>query len=372
VKVGLMEIKRKDYPHKEFASLNLNSVELVLHENVIDVISLEDYIKQEEIIELMIKDIRDKDLSPLEKYMAIYEIVKKFKQYKESKDDLQESRDLSQILFNNYIVCVGFSHLLVELLSRVGINAKEYSVKVDTSYDAGFTKEEIPENMEGHMRVIVYLEDAKYDVSGYYMSDPTWDNHLEKNMIIYSLMTFNKLQTQRRRTELNIENIIFDNHKFDEFCTKINFFIKRTLNNLRGFTNITDPVRATYQSLYDKIIELIKLDTEGYEQIISKYPTNSMTIEEYNNFFTDVGHYIVSKTNKKIDVQKLLLATGVIYKEILSMDDDMIKKEIDKMIEDNQNQYKISFPHHVDSKNEFKLKKGSDEEFSVTNPYKGR
>ena len=131
----------------------------------------------------MIKDIKRDYLSHLEKYMAVYEIVKKFKEYKESHNDIFESKEMSQILFNNYIVCVGFSRLLVELLNKVGISSKDISLDVDTSYERGFTLEEKIAKFEGHRRVLVNLVDPKYNIDGFYMADPTWDNDLKQNYI---------------------------------------------------------------------------------------------------------------------------------------------------------------------------------------------
>lgn len=370
VNIVLPNISRKDYPYTEFKKINLNSVKITFVEGI-DIFSLVDYIKQEEVLELMIRDIKDKNLSPLEKYMAIYEIVKKFKQFKRNNDDRDEARNIFKILFNDYIVCVGFSRLLIELLSRVGITATEMGTKVDISYDYGYVWDVKPVKLDDHFRVIVYLQDPKYNIDGYYMADPTWDNSLNKNLIVHSLMTFDMLQTQARLTDNTTENLILDNNNFNDFCTKINFFLKRRINNINKFDSYLNSLLKAYENLYEEIMRIIKLDKSNYEYFMSKYPKNNMNNEEqYNNFLTEVGHYIVSKTNKKVDVQKLFLATGEIYKQVLGMTDKEIKTIFSKMIIENKARYRKNFPYKMVQEHDFKLIKEDDGMFNITNPYK--
>ena len=69
----------------------------------------------------LIEPIKNSNLSPLEKFIAIYNVVKNFKPYKESPDQLEESRYLRYILNNEYMVCVGYAKLLKILCEKVGI-----------------------------------------------------------------------------------------------------------------------------------------------------------------------------------------------------------------------------------------------------------
>ena len=71
---------------------------------------------------------------------------------------------------NRRIVCVGFVHLLQELLFRMGI--------YDTiRWDVHSIEEEERSHTQGdnHARMLIHLVDPKYNIDGVYMSDPTWD-----------------------------------------------------------------------------------------------------------------------------------------------------------------------------------------------------
>ena len=95
--------------------------------------------------------------------------------------ELDKSRALRYILDNEYMVCVGYAKLLVELLDKVGIDATLLSVEVDTSYDDGFTLDEKIVEASGHKRAIISIDDNKYNLHGLYISDPTWDNSQKDN-----------------------------------------------------------------------------------------------------------------------------------------------------------------------------------------------
>ena len=71
--------------------------------------------KDNELLELMVKDIKDSSYSPLEKYIAVYNIAKKFKAYLESPNDKDESRYVDKLLYNDYMVCVGYALSLIHI-----------------------------------------------------------------------------------------------------------------------------------------------------------------------------------------------------------------------------------------------------------------
>ena len=104
-------------------------------------------------------------MSPFEKYLAIYDIVKNFKQYDKRDDDFfsQESRNLYMILNNNYMVCAGYARLLETLLKRIGIDATYLISPTNT------------DNIQ-HAIVALKIKDEKYNLDGIYLSDPTDDN----------------------------------------------------------------------------------------------------------------------------------------------------------------------------------------------------
>lgn len=108
-------------------------------------------------------------LSPFEKYLYAYQIVTQFKY---TMDEIFQSRDISRILSGKNIVCAGYTAILSELCRRCGIICKKQLVHV---YDTG---EELlePEQVANHQECMVYLDDPKYGLKGFYISDPTNDS----------------------------------------------------------------------------------------------------------------------------------------------------------------------------------------------------
>ena len=128
-------------------------------------LSLDQIIKDDEFLDYCVQNIKNSDMSPFEKYLAIYDIVKNFKQYNKRPDDilLQESRNLYMILNNNYMVCAGYARLLETLLKRIGIDA---TFLISPTY-----RDDIQ-----HAIVALKIKDEKYNLDGVYLSDPTDDN----------------------------------------------------------------------------------------------------------------------------------------------------------------------------------------------------
>lgn len=121
----------------------------------------------------VISEAKDKilslDLSPMEKTMYIYDMVRNRLYNMESEeDDHTISRDLYQVLIGEYIVCSGFANIFNKMLNEVGI--KSQIVILDS-------KDKTP----GHARVYAYIYDEKYGIDGAYYFDPTWDCKNENN-----------------------------------------------------------------------------------------------------------------------------------------------------------------------------------------------
>lgn len=110
-----------------------------------------------------------KPLSPFEKYLYAYQIVTQFKY---TMDEVFQSRDVARVLSGKNIVCAGYTALLSELCRRCGIVCKKQLVHV---YETGNEMLE-PEAIVNHQECMVYLDDPKYGIKGFYISDPTNDS----------------------------------------------------------------------------------------------------------------------------------------------------------------------------------------------------
>ena len=245
-------------------------------------------------------------MSPLEKYLSVYNIVKKYKPYQESKNNLRQARKINYILNNEYMVCVGYSSLLIELLQRIGIEASEYHTKIYEFIDNDLKPR------GGHSRTIINLKDEKYNINGYFISDPTWDNH--KNIgdtYHYALRPFDSMQNSTTAFELKNLDFILDIHNFEEFVQKINILLDKLTKNEENYELA---ILNAYHNIFNIIINFFKeTDLFMYNNLIHyiKINPNNRTKRFYELFLTEVGHYIVSKSNQDISITTIATAASV-------------------------------------------------------------
>ncbi len=117
--------------------------------------------------------IMEGNLSPAEKLTFAYDIIKSFS-YQENHEDKMKSRHIHSIIQSGDIVCRGYAEFLVQLLKKLQIPATEFSVT---------TKDENNHDV-GHARVLVNLDDDKYDIHGVFSLDSTWDSRRSKLSLV--------------------------------------------------------------------------------------------------------------------------------------------------------------------------------------------
>ena len=286
--------------------------------------SFKEYTNEESILESLVYRIKKANLSPLEKFLAVYNIVKNFKPYKENKENYEQSRRISSILYNDYIVCAGYANLLVCLLDMVGIEANALPMRVDISYDKDLDEndsEEIPTQMEDHLRVVVDINDSKYNIHGLYMSDPTWDNNLNEDYINHALMTFNSTITHQRMVSFSINEPILGFNTFNEYTKQIDYLINVEIDKYNkkypmDKDHVDIVLLIAFKNVATAILKTIKCDPEitTFIQLLSKCQKK----EDYELFFTELGNYLLLRINNPVDTLKLLeanrIANDVIHK----------------------------------------------------------
>lgn len=111
--------------------------------------------------------IKAANLSPAEKVMFAYDIMKTFA-YNESNVSKIDSRDPHRIIETGNIVCAGYANMLEQILKDMD-DIKVGEIRVDC-YDSNGN------HLGGHARSIVELDDSKYNIHGMYVMDATWDS----------------------------------------------------------------------------------------------------------------------------------------------------------------------------------------------------
>lgn len=336
----IITIKNKEKFNKFLLKTSLSYeniyIKLGLHEY-----HLKEYLKFEKILYDCVKDINH--LSPFEKYIYIYNITKKYKKYKENIKDKSESRDLYKILMNEYMVCVGFSHMLEDLLNKQNIENTDLSVSVDVSYDGEKLDEEIFSEAKvakkgEHARRYVYLKDEKYGIDGFYIADPTWDNDLEHDLYNHLAMTNLEASKARRYiwTHKNDSEELLNITSIEEYYEKINFIITREKNK-RTLTNIIKDLVDSY---------IAKLDSNYIEKLKEKYNYISSYSwpEDINDLIYEIGEYLVNHVNKEIPGNTIMTAVSNVYKNAYGYSEEDCQKKMKEIIKENKEKQEYSFP----------------------------
>ncbi len=311
------------------------------------------YIKNERrLMEMVLPAM---NLSPFEKYLFAYNKVKQFKKYKENNEDKANSRNLYQLLDNDYIVCVGFSRLLGDLLEKLGIPSLDYSVGVNVGFDdvpddIVILPEKIVSSKTGkehevmiergdHARREVHLVDPKYGIDGYFIADPTWDNDMEHDTYSYALMTQDEYNGTRRSNYFNCYGVdeLFFVHSLEEFYAKINILLDKNKNKKEA-----DIIRE----LLDKFETL---DNEFYQEIISKYSGIrdygfNYSKADIQNIFLDIGEHILTKVNKVVSGRTLKEGITAYYHIVLGLEGEELEQRVNETMAYNKQIYRKNFP----------------------------
>lgn len=126
--------------------------------------NLDNFIGMRQTIDWYKQLINEGELSPAERLLYAYDIIKSFG-YNESSVDSNDSRYIPEIIQTGNIVCVGYSSFIEQLLKELDIPTAKISVSV-----------KVDDKLCGHARNVVRLDDDKYNIHGLYAFDATWDS----------------------------------------------------------------------------------------------------------------------------------------------------------------------------------------------------
>jgi hypothetical protein len=345
---------RKIFSESNLLNKKYNNINLIIN-NESDYYTIDEYIDNDSKLDKLLENIKGKKLSPLERYIYVYNIVRKFKPYKQEPkgSDIRLSRNLKYILDNDYLVCVGYSRLLNVLLNKVGISSCDYILKV---YEQKENKDTNYFNETNHQRNIVYLDDNKYNVHGFYLSDATFDNTFGKSVYNHALMTFDKNKETVVYQSLVFIDCFFDFHNKEEYYNKINYYIRRYKKDYRSNNDI-------FRMVFAELLKyLYRLDYNYYTYLYQKYNklnySNDIETNDnedlqdiYLSMLDDYYEYAIKRVNNNISNEKILDAfynAKVILNEI---PEEYASKIKEMLIDYNNEREKRYFPFDYDSFN---------------------
>lgn len=339
----------KEKFNQQILNLNINYSNILIKIGL-DSYSLKDYLNYEKSLYQLVEPAYN--LSPFERYIYAYNITKNYKKYKENEESREQARNLYDILNNEYMVCVGFSNLLRDLATKLGIETENMSgVTIDTSYDdyyrgkEALQTEKVTTDVAKHARNYVHLVDPKYGLDGIYISDATWDNDLEHDYYNYLALTNEEASNAIRYLWLDEKEELFNIHNLEEFYQKLNFLLSRVKNNETNKT--TDKLLG---EAVQYLVSTIKaLDSSYYQQLVTKYPfiKDERYNKDLNDLLYDLGQYITNHVNKEISGETIMLAVSNVYKNAYGLNEEECHKKLLTTIEENKLMQVKAFPKRI-------------------------
>ncbi len=165
----LWKMNDTNYYDKDISSLEDISklTELFINYDSFLDASYEDFRGLLESVKWYRKIISDSNLSPVEKVMYAFDILKTFR-YNESDENKNDSY-AHRIIETGNIVCVGYSDLMKQILNYLDENIRVIEFGLDR-YDKN------KKYLGSHSRILVKIDDDKYNIHGIFAIDATWDS----------------------------------------------------------------------------------------------------------------------------------------------------------------------------------------------------
>ena len=283
--------------------------------------SLDKIIEDEKFIQTIANEIKEKQFSPLERMVAIYDMAQAIKPYvDEGKTD--DSRTLHEYLNNNYMVCAGYANFIKNIGHMLGEHYSQISC-----------------NFGGpHARNYVNLVDDKYEVNGFYGLDVTNDNTYGKDASQRSYKYFLMETTEGRKgVAIEPDGITAT---YDEFFTyKDVEEFKKKIMSTKDFEALPDELKYTNELLSENASK--KLNFESLKEQLRNLDLDFFKTFEQLDFNKDediqvVLDYLKGKINQPLDKQKIVDAKMVVeqskYKNLSPVDIEDMRVDVSRQV----------------------------------------
>jgi hypothetical protein len=329
-------ISRKDLNESGILDEEGNGITLIIGDDGYQY-NVEEYIEEEKKLNELVESIKNSNMSPLEKFLAVYNKVTHYMPYKGDGTNGDKSRRIRYILNGDLIVCTGFSRLLCNLLDKVGIKAMPYDFELDGESKKNEIRSEVIKEQKGHSRVLVNLVDPKYSIDGYYVSDPTWDNSVSRDYYSFALYPYSDTDKEHRLFYLNIYDYLLGSKDAVDFNRRINAYLNSNTDN-------------GYQELFYKIMSILNiLDEDKYVELYSKYGNGfGLSSKEYDSFINEYANYILIKSNNEIPPQTLFSGILQSKKNTSNLNISELRDWCTQVLEDYLLRKSKYFPYDVE------------------------
>lgn len=281
----LIKLENKDYEELEkLKNLGIDFYISIVNDKGLS--SIDEFINMRQILSFFKNEYSTYNLSNLEKITLCYDFAKFFSYNREISDYRTESRSVAKSLYTGYIVCEGYAKIFSQLLKELGIDSSLVYIKDNKT------------NRSGHVRVIVNIDDYKYDIKSPYVFDPTWDSNHDDYLVATndkeeykSKKDFNNNDIAIRKLPssirylyylipLNEYSLYFKDEEIDRIIKYSTSEKVPLTNELLNYMNLSNGKEKTIidYSLFDTLIRKIK-KIEGYsDNQIDYYITDALNI----------------------------------------------------------------------------------------------
>ena len=248
-------------------------------------VSLLDCYKTMNEIKKRADEIKKLGLSPMETIMYVYDQVRNRVYTFESENETRfKSRDLSEVLFGDKIVCAGYANIFSVILNYIGIDNNVVHL----------TEKRNPKS--GHARNIIYVKDDKYDIDGVYYFDPTWNSKRknENNEYLYRYTFFAKT----RKFMDDDESFDFEDIGFPIYSIDMDKKIEKIIKDGKYEELISYSKSLNYMScLVTKSMLVNPIQLHPMSTVFGKFDS-----EEFLRKF----EFVFSKFNKELSAETML------------------------------------------------------------------
>lgn len=231
--------------------------------------SLEIAINTIETIKKQIDEIRNLNLSPMETILYVYDFVRlRIYKHEDAGASYKESRDITNVLLGDKIVCLEYAKIFKSILEYLGIKNN-----ICELYNKNQSK-------PGHARNVIYVKDEKYNIDGIYYFDTTWDSKRNEydNNYLYSYKYFARTKDYMEQHNSNFYDIEMPN---------------------------------SIDDIYIKLKTSIINDNYGY--IIKNKDLLLKSLFKYANRFSETTPILIKMLSNQVDKDELLKTIEEIY-----------------------------------------------------------
>ena len=256
-------------------------------------ISIIQYMETYEKLYEIILTIKKYDLSPIEQLMYVYDIVRDRIYNEETDGNAKSSRNLSNVLNGDKIVCAGFANIFDEICQNLGFKSLVYKLGNKDDW---------------HARNIVYVNDPKYKINGIYFFDATWDcKKNESNDFLNSYKYF-----ARTKSEIAcLSNYMFK----EESCKYLNSNLLEKYMECKD-TNVITTVSNLLKLMEGNLIPF--MDIVMYEpnivekvKVYSQLTNNKISVDLFEKIFSNVRKIEHKENNEKYSIDKKDLQSAI-------------------------------------------------------------